>query len=247
VLRTPAVALALLVVLRAAAHGNPAGDVTTASPRGTGEALRFAVDYELDIASAAITREHVGDPTTDPLAALPVRRELEYHSARHVVTPRAEAGIYRDLWVSIAVPIVLAQSDELDLAGGVDRTTASTFTDGILPSTGFDAQHPTVPPTGNVVFRGADRSGVPELRAGLGYAVMNQARDDTQPTWKAGAELRLSVGRVMQFDAVNPSNQTGVSTGVHTLRLWTSIDRRLRYFEGWFEASYELPFANRSS
>jgi len=246
VLRTAAVALALLAVLRAVAHGNPAGDVTTASPRGSGEALRFAVDYELDIASAAITREHVGDPAADPLAPLPIRRELEYHSSRHVVTPRAEAGIYRDLWVSIAVPIVLAQSDEIDLAAGVDRTTASTFTDGILPSTGFDAQHPTTPPTGNVVFRGVSRSGVPELRAGVGYAVMNQARDDTQPTWKLGAELRLSVGRIMRFDAVDPSSQTGVSTGVHTLRLWTSIDRRLRYFEGWFEIGYELPLANRS-
>jgi hypothetical protein len=76
---------------------------------------------------------------------------------------------------------------------------------------------------------------------------MSQARDDTQPTWKLGLDLHLAIGRVMRFDAVAPDRETGVSTGVHELRLWTSFDRRLRYFEGWFEASYQLPIVTRSS
>ena len=247
VLRTPAVALALVVVLRTAALGNPAGDVTSASAHGIGDDVRFSADYELQILSASIAREHVGDPATDPLAPLPIRRELEFHQTRHLITPSIEAGIYRDLWVSFAVPIVLAQSDEIDLAAGVDRTTASTFGDGILPSTGFDAQNPTTPPAGNLVFRGVGRSGVPELRGGIGFAPMNQARDDTKPTWKLGAELRFAIGRVMRFDAVDPGRETGVSTGVHELRLWTSVDRRLRYFEGWFQAAYQRPIAIRGT
>jgi hypothetical protein len=76
---------------------------------------------------------------------------------------------------------------------------------------------------------------------------MNQARDRTKPTWKLGAELRFAIGRVMRFDAVDPSHETGVSTGVHELRLWTSVDRRYRYFEGWFEAFYQRPVYTRSS
>ena len=247
VLRTPAVALALVVVLRTAAHGNPAGNVTSASAHGIGDDVHFSADYELDILSASISRERVGDPGADPLAPLPIRRELEFHQTRQLITPSIEAGIYRDLWVSFAVPVVLAQSDEVDLAAGVDRTTASTFTDGILPSTGFDAQHPTMPPAGSLVFRGVNRSGVPELRGGIGFAPMNQARDDTKPTWKLGAELRFAIGRVMRFDAVDPGRETGVSTGVHQLRLWTSFDRRTRYVEGWFEAAYQLPIATRGA
>jgi hypothetical protein len=244
VLRTPAVVLAL-AVLATHAHGNPAGDVTSTSPAGTGATVRFEADYEYDADSAAIVREQVG-ATNDPLAPLPTRRELEFHQSSHRVTPRAELGVYRDLWISFAAPIVLAQSSELDLAGGVDRTTASTFLDGILPATGFDARNPTVPLTGSTVFHSVTRSGVPELQGGIGYAPMNQARDDTKPTWKLGADLHLaigglSIGRVMRFDAVDPGRETGVSTGVDELRLWTSVDRRLRYFEGWFEASYQLP------
>ena len=47
--------------------------------------------------------------------------------------------------------------------------------------------------------------------------------------------------------AVDPAHETGVSTGVHELRLWTSVDRRYRYFEGWFEAFYQRPIAIRST
>lgn len=245
VLRTPAVVLAL-VVPAASAYGNPAGDVTSTSPAGTGAAIRLEADYEYTADRASIVRERVG-ADVDPLAPLPTRRELEFHQSRHQVTPRAELGIYRDLWISFAAPIVLAQSSELDLAGGLDRTATSTFLDGILPVTGFDARNPMTPLTGNTVFRSVTRSGVPELQAGIGYAPMNQARDDTKPTWKLGAELHLAVGRVMRLDAVDPGRETGVSTGVHELRLWTSVDRRLRYFEGWFEASYQLPIAIRST
>lgn len=250
-LRTALVALALVlalgVALRSTARGNPAGDVASAAAAGNAEQVRFQADYELDLDSAAITREHVGDPGADPLAPLPRRRELDFHRSRQLVTPTVELGIYRDVWVSFAAPIVLAQSSELHVASGVDRTTASTFIDGILPATGFDAQAPTTPPGGDLVFRGASRAGVPELRGGIGFAPMNQARDDTKPTWKLGAELRFAIGRVMRFDAVTPGRETGVSTGVDELRLWTSVDRRFRYFEGWFEAFYQRPIYTRAA
>ncbi|HMG54101.1 MAG TPA: hypothetical protein VK601_11475, partial [Kofleriaceae bacterium] len=245
-LRTPAVVLALVLALVAAvpgavpgaAHANPAGDVTTRHAPGSADDVRFGAEYELEIDSAAISREHTGDAGAEPLAPQIPRRELEFHRTRHVVTPAAELGIYRDVWISVAAPIVLAESSEIDLAAGVDRATASTFTDGILPVAGFDARNPGRAPSGNLVFHGVTRSGVSELRTGLGYAPMSQARDDTAPTWKLGAELGFAVGRIMRFDAVAPDRETGVSSGVHQLRLWTSFDRRLRYFEGWLEASY---------
>jgi hypothetical protein len=239
-------ALALTIV-PTAARGNPAGDVASAAAPGVAEQVLFSADYEYDIDSAQITREHAGDPDTDPLAPLPRRHELDFLQTRHLVTPEVQLGVYRDVWVSFAAPIVLAQSDELDVASGVDRTTATTFIDGILPAGGFDARNPSVAPGGDVAFRGVSRAGVPELRGGIGFAPMNQARDDTKPTWKLGAELRFAIGRVMRFDAVEPGKETGVSTGVHELRLWTSVDRRYRYFEGWFDAFYQRPIYTRGT
>jgi hypothetical protein len=236
-----AVALAL-VSAAGAAHANPAGVVPTTGGRG---GVLFEADYEYDVDRAQLVREQVGDPSLDPLAPLPLRRDLEFHGARHVVTPRVHVGMLGGGWISFGVPIVLAQSREVDLASGVDPVNSSTVIDGLLPATGYDAANPSAPPGGAVLFRGATRSGVPELRGGIGYAPMNQAVDDTKPTWKLGAELHFAIGRTMRFDVVNPGKQTGVSTGVHELKLWTSIDRRTRYFEGWFEASFQLPVYTR--
>lgn len=238
------VALLALAARGAIAHANPAGSVPTQGIAG--EQVHAEVSYEYENDRAVVTRERAGDPTADPQGALPTQRQLEFHQSRHLVTPKVEAGVYRGVWLSFALPIVIAQSSELDQLGGTDRAALTTFTDGILPVTGFDARNPATPPGGDVVFRSVDRHGVLELRGGLGWAPMNQALDDTQPTWKLGAELHVSVGPAMKFDAVNPGQETGVASGVDELRLWTSVDRRYRYFETWFEAHWQVPIFTRA-
>src|SRR6185295_6068095 len=158
---------------------------------------------------------------------------------------KIELGVYRGGWISFAVPIVLAQTRELSLDSGVGRADSSTIIDGILPASGFDAGKPGPITSGDVLFHDVPRKGVPELRGGIGFAPMNQRIDDTKPTWKLGVELRFAIGRVMRFDAVDPGRESGVSTGVHQLRLWTSIDRRMRYVEGWFDPAYQRALFRR--
>jgi len=217
----------------APARANPAGVVPTR--------IQAEVEYSYDLEDGSLTRERAGAPGTDPNGALPLIGDLTYHQVRQLVTPRAELAVFRNVWVSFAAPIVVADSRELHLAAGVDRTTSSTIADGILPSAGYDAQANGGATAGDLVFRGATRNGVEQLRGGVGWAPMNQATDDTKPTWKLGVEGRFAVGPIMTFNAANPGGETGVSTGVHELKLWTTLDRRFRYFEGWFETSVVLP------
>jgi hypothetical protein len=242
----PVIAAGVALLGGAVADAQPAGLVPATGDPGAG-LLHAEVDYSYEADRAVITRERVGDPAADPQGPLPRQRELESHQTRQLVTPRLELAVYRGFWVSLAAPIVIGQTSEIDVAGGVDRASASTFIDGILPATGFDARNPSAPPGGNVAFRGVTRRGVQELRAGLGFAAMNQARDATQPTWKLGAELGISAGRAMRFDAVHPDQETGVASGVDQLRLWTSLDRRYRYFESWFAAAWQVPIYTRAS
>jgi hypothetical protein len=247
VLRTTSVALGLglaftiAIAPLGAARANPAGEVP-----GAGH-VRLEANYDFEHDSARIAREQVGNPAADPLAPLPREREFAFQQDRHTVTPSAELGIGGGVWLSFAVPVILSQSSQLDLADGVARTDSTTFTGGILTGNGFDARDPTTPPGGTLALRGVVRSGIPEVRGGIGVAPMNQALDPSKPTWKLGVEGRFAVGRVMRFDAVDPAPQTGVSTGVHELRVWTSVDRRFDYFEGWFEASYQRPIATRAA
>ncbi|MEO7732061.1 MAG: hypothetical protein ABIY55_13895 [Kofleriaceae bacterium] len=234
-LRTITVGLALGSVMAsvAPARANPAGVVPTR--------IQAEAEYSYEIEDGNLNRERAGAPGTDPQGALPLIGDLTFHQVRQLLTPRAELAVFRNVWVSFAAPIVLADSRELHLAAGVDRTTSSTIIDGILPAAGYDAQAAGGATAGDLVFRGASRNGVSELRGGVGWAPMNQALDDTKPTWKLGVEGRFAIGSIMTFDPANPGGQAGVSTGVDELRLWTSVDRRFRYFEGWFETSVVLP------
>jgi hypothetical protein len=221
----------------AVAWANPASTVTSAGD----QPAQAYLDYEYQLTSSLITRERIGDPSIDPDGGIPRQRDLEFHQFRHVLTPRVELGVVRNTWISAALPIIITQSRELELASGVARDRSSTLRDEFLPAAGFDARDPSAPPPGSLIFRGVSRSGLDQVNLGLNVAPMNQKHDDTKPTWKMGAELRLAIGSVMSFSANNPTRNTSVGRGVHELRLWTTVDRRFDRIEGWFGLYYQVP------
>jgi hypothetical protein len=102
------------------------------------------------------------------------------------------------------------------------------------------------PPPDDIVFRGVNRHGLDQLHVGLAAAPMNQRRDESKPTWKIGAELRLAIGGVMKFDPMAPQANHDVGYGVDELRLWTSFDRRLGWAEPWVELWWQVPYNNHS-
>ena len=242
---------AILVVLAGAtAHANPASlvpggtdpDLTT--PTGVSQSkvlIVGSVDYAYESDTASIVRESIGDPTADPLAPLPTHRDLKFKQFRHTITPRIDVGVYHDFFVYGALPIVITQARELNLDTGVARAGSSTIVDGLVPMAGFDARDPNTPTPGDLIFRGPTRKGLDQVHLGIGYAPMNQVRDDTKPTWKLGAEVRLAFGRVAKFDPVAPNANTAVGRGVHELRLWTSFDRRLGWAEPWVQLWWQVP------
>ena len=228
------------------AHANPASIVPSAAEPGNAVDLHVRVDYEYETEKSNLFRERVGLPV-DPLDPIPRTPDLKFSQFRHLLTPRADLGLYHDTWLSFALPIVITQARELELADGVGRDGSSTLIDGLLPIEGFDARDPGTPPPGNLVFRGRSRRGLSQVHLGLNTAPMNQRRDPTKPTWKLGAEMRLAVGKVMRFDALNPDAETGVNKGVHELRLWTTFSRRFDRTEGWLELFWQVPLRERKN
>lgn len=248
-LRSRTVASAALWLLAAgapAALANPHSIVPSAADPGNPIDLQILLDYQYQLDSSSLMRERVGAVGTDPLGPIQKSKDLEFHQYRHVLTPRAELGVYHDTYLTLAMPIIIAQARELELASGVDRASSSTVDDGLLPMDGFDARDPSAPPPGSLLFRGHSRSGLDQIHLGIAGAPMSQRRDETKPTWKLGAEVRLAVGKIMRFDPMNPGGETGVSRGVHEGRVYTSIDRKFERFEGWFELSWQFPIAEKS-
>ncbi|MEZ4404046.1 MAG: hypothetical protein R3B06_28750 [Kofleriaceae bacterium] len=245
-------------VLASPALAGPASDVASAFDPDDGFDLHLSVDYELDIHRAAIRRELAGRPGTAPTDPLPIVDDLVYQGVRHAVVPRLELGLFHDVSLGLALPVVLAEDHTLELdqrdtpctfdvpgATCVSRTSSTTLADGLLPAAGYDGQNGGAGFTGTdpTVFRSPTRKGVDQLHLGVTWAPMNQRRDDTKPTWKLGAELRISIGKVAAMNRVDPAASTGVGRGVHELKLWTSVARRLAWAEPFVDVWWQVPIA----
>jgi hypothetical protein len=203
------------------------------------------IDYEYELDSSTIVRERI-DTDADPLQGTATVRDLEFKQFRHTITPRLQIGVFRDTFVSAALPIVIQQARELRFIDDNDRGGSSTVADGLVPMQGFDARDPSTQTPGDLAFRGPNRRGLDQVHVGLGTAFMNQLKDDTKPTWKIGAELRLAVGSIMTFDPMSPTASKGVSRGVHELKVWTSFARKLGWAEPWVELSWLVPLSAKA-
>jgi hypothetical protein len=261
-LRRSAAALCMTAAaLASRAEASPESEVASAFDRGDKLDLHLRVEYWFQARRAAIKREMSGLPGADPDGPVPLVKDLVVRAARHEIVPRLELGVFTDLAVTAALPVVLRDSRRLELdqragddcvfpadpgaASCIDRSNSTTVRDGILPPEGFDAGGGTLDPDGAILFRGVTRSGLDQLHLGLVWAPMNQARDPTKPTWKLGAELLLSVGTIMRFDRADPESSTGVSQGVHELRLYTTMARRLAWAEPFFDVYWQGAVAVR--
>jgi hypothetical protein len=229
-----------------AARANPASIVASAADPGDPADLHLRLDYEYSIETSSIWREQVG-AAVDPLDPIPKIRDLAFRQERHRLLPRADLGIYHNTSIYAALPIIIAQQRQLTLGPGVTREGSSTLIDGLVPPEGFDARDPGTPLPGDGVFRDVKRSGVDQIHAGMAIAFMNQDNDDTKPTWKLGGELRVPVGRVMRFNPREPSAETGVGRGVYEVRVFTSVARRYKRTEAWFELYWQTPIAEKDT
>jgi hypothetical protein len=265
------------VVLAASANGgralaNPFTDIASAFDDDNPFDLFVGVDYSFQAKRAAIKRELSGaTSTTAAPDTIPVVKDLFFSEDRHVITPHIAFGVFHDLQLSAALPITVAWSRSYEFdqradpcvfpaaAGSgqatcVDHTNSSTLGDKLLPDgtnghVGYDANDPT---TGfdlnsKTVFRSIGRSGLDTLNLGVSWAPMNQARDDTKPTWVLSAEARISIGKIMRFDRMNPSSETGVSPGFHSFHASTSVSKRTSWAEPFVQFWWDAPFAVRGN
>lgn len=242
------------------AAASPYSEVASALDKDDPFDLTMSLSYGFDVHSAAVKREFAGFPGTDPNAPLPLVKDLVFKSSRHTVVPKLQLGIFTDMSLTLALPIVITDKRNLEFdqrdtpcsfgadATCIDATNSSTIASGLLPARGFDSNDPGGPGFATdsaMIFRGPTRKGIDQIHLGAVWAPMNQARDDTKPTWKIGAEARIAVGKVMKFDRANPSGSDGVGRGLHEVRLWTSMAKRIGWAEPYMEAWWQAPFGKK--
>jgi hypothetical protein len=243
---TAALVATALVAGTPVALASPHSEVASAFDVDDRFDLHVSLEYGLELHRAGIRREQSGLAGTQPTDPVPVVKDLYFEGSRHLIMPRLELGLFTDLSLTAALPVVISDGRTLLLdqraspcvfpGGGqaatcIDRTNSSTIADAILPANGFDADNPGGPgfTDGATLFRGPTRAGLDQAHLGLVWAPMNQDRDDTKPTWKIGVEGRVAIGAPMRLDPQNPGSQTSVGRGLHELHAFTSFARRLRW------------------
>src|SRR5690606_4463686 len=160
-----------------------------------------------------------------------------YRQQRHTITPDLEIGLWHDLAVYFALPIVLAdtrsygfdqRADDCVFGDGVppapqatcvNKNNSTTLRDEIIPRDGIDAtaNSPFAEFTGadtEAIFKGPVRRGLDQLHVGLKYGILNQNKRSHMPNWVIGAEGRFAVGKAMRFSrdivASDPEGNTRV-------------------------------------
>jgi hypothetical protein len=257
--------IAIAVVTGCLAAGPASAGEETRVVSGS-RAVAEQFDFDLSVVwthdekRALIKRERESQSTGGQIA---IANELVYRQRRDVLRLLAQAGVYRDVSVFLAAPLVLGDVRSLDFdrpgactasaPGCVDESNATILRDGILPgfsspSYGIDAPHDRAfEQPSDRLFRGPTRKGLESLGLGVRWAVFNEARDDTKPTWIVGLEGRFSLGQDMRFDPARPNGNTGVALGYHQLILSTVFGRRFGALEPYLGGSYLYPIATPAS
>ena len=104
-----------------------------------------------------------------------------YSQATSALDFGIDLGIFRDLALVLRLPVILADSRGLGDLDGSSRNPQRL-------------QDPSGGQLFTVPHNAPNRSGVDWFSAGLDYAIFNQQRDQTKPTWVVGVEGRFAVG-----------------------------------------------------
>ncbi len=188
-----------------------------------------------DSRTAAINREAASS------SGIQVNPDLKYAQTTDLLDLRTDFGILWDVGLHVDLPIILAQSNNLTLDPAAPGGTTTFVRDGIYPA------YQSTSGTSSTVFQSPTRSGLQYLGLGIQWAVFNQKRDDTKPTWTLGFDADLDVFKDMRFDPANPNGNTAVGLGYHQLIWSTWVSKRFRYFDPYFGASYMLPIRTNGS
>jgi hypothetical protein len=159
--------------------------------------LDFTVRFDYSQKRALITREYTFEPATGaPLSSVQERPEFRYSRRTAAILPRLAVGIYKDLEFHVEIPIVLSSNSSWHYAffhGSSQTDVRSATGQNDIDANGDPCLDGSSNPTTCPVFSGAGAvyhgSGFGDLKVGLAWGILSDARDDTKPFWLVGIDF----------------------------------------------------------
>src|ERR1700722_113316 len=148
--------------------------------------LNVVLGFSQSWKSAKIRRESqlpqngLAGPPGQQAGFIPATENIaSYSSSTSILNLGLDVGIYHDLALILRMPVILGWSQSLGDLNGSSAVASQILAD---PAGGVLFNVPSKSPT---------RSGIDTINAGLDWAIFNQQRDFTKPTWVVGIEGRL--------------------------------------------------------
>ncbi|MCG5056011.1 MAG: hypothetical protein KA712_23905 [Myxococcales bacterium] len=210
--------------------------------------LHISLSFLREARKAALRRESIS-----PAGQGVRQRDLIFRESRNLLNVRMDVGLLPDVGAYLYLPFVIGATSSLSFDEGVDASSSSLLRDGVLPgfgqnTFGLDAPNgrPFTSPS-DKLFEAPTRQGLEVLAFGFNWAMFNQRRVPSEPTWLVGAEARVDVSKTMRFDPARPTANTAVGPGYHQLLVTTMASRRFGALEPYVGGHYMFPIKTASS
>ena len=231
---------ALLLALALPATAAEATRVASSGDEENPFDLDFSIKADYLQNRALITREYAVDPLSGPLPTVEERPELRYSRRTFAILPRAAVGLWKDLEVHVEVPIILSSNTKWHYAyhegKSQNDTTSGTGANDVNPD-----GTPCTPGPCNIfagvgtVYHG---SGFGDLKLGLAWGILSDARDDTKPFWLIGADFTFPTAQMYDPGAdragplntspyARPANPGPNGENVFKIDLITAMSKRM--------------------
>jgi hypothetical protein len=209
--------------------------------------LNLTIGFQQSWKSASIRRETSLDQPGLSSGRFVAQTEnvASYSQSVSTLMMGADVGIFHDLALVFRLPLILSDTRELGDLNGSSKNQERL-------------RDPTGDQLFNVPFKSPTRSGIDYILVGLDWAIMNQQRNWTKPSWVIGVDARFGIGERLHAcngdrcpdpaDGTNTAKNrdAGISRGMYGVGFHTVFSRRFGYVEPYtgFKFLAEFPQAN---
>ncbi len=216
--------------------------------------LNLMVGFHQSWKSASIRREtNISQPGLSTGGVLSANENIaSYKQTTSTLDMGADVGIYKDLALIFRLPLILSDNRSLGDLNGSSKVQSQILAD------------PTGGQLFSIPFKSPTRSGIDYFSLGMDWAIFNQQRDWTKPTWVIGVDGRFGVGTPLhacnanapsgQPQCLDPNNPTGttsrspgVSRAMDGVEARTVFSRRYGYVEPYTSFSFLAEFPESNS
>jgi hypothetical protein len=155
-------------------------------------------------------------------------------------------GIAQDVELSFGLPIVLFWDESWSFSSGTNALN-STLLNNCLRANGSPVPgcdpitRAGVVPLFNVPLD-TYRGGLGNMHFGFAWAVFNQRKDETKPTWVVGLDYEAPTAKLLDPSVLtSPEERGAVGDRVHKYTLYTALSRKIGLADPYFRMHYTIP------